>query len=138
MGNDRLKDKARQVQISYWVESANHDFDVAVTLFQNKKYDWCLFIGHLVIEKVLKAIFIDKNSSKIPPKIHNLVRLSELSNIEISESKKLLLDKVNDFHIATRYPDFKFKFYKTCTKNFTKIYFNNIKDLYKWLKSLIK
>jgi HEPN domain-containing protein len=49
MGNDRLKDKTRQAQISYWLESANHDFDVAVTLFQNQKYDWCLFIGHLAI-----------------------------------------------------------------------------------------
>ncbi len=55
MGNDKFRNKTRQAQISYWVDSANHDLDVAATLFQNKKYDWCLYIGHLVLEKKLKT-----------------------------------------------------------------------------------
>ena len=40
--------------IDYWLKSAAHDMEVAETLFQNQKYDWCLFIGHLVIEKSSK------------------------------------------------------------------------------------
>ncbi|MBU1262965.1 HEPN domain-containing protein [bacterium] len=35
--------------------------DVAETLFQNKKYDWCLFIGHLVLEKILKAFYVSRS-----------------------------------------------------------------------------
>ena len=66
--------------IEYWLKSAAHDMDVANTLFENKKYDWCLFIGHLVLEKVLKAHYV-KNYNKLPPKIHNLVRLTEISGI---------------------------------------------------------
>lgn len=31
--------------IDYWLKSADHDLEVAETLFQNQKYDWCLFIG---------------------------------------------------------------------------------------------
>lgn len=43
-------------QIYYWLESAAHDLEVAETLFKNQKYDWCLFISHLVIEKVLMSM----------------------------------------------------------------------------------
>ncbi|MBU1600083.1 HEPN domain-containing protein [bacterium] len=47
--------------IKYWLSSATHDMDVAETLFQNKKYDWCLFIGHLVLEKILKAFYVSRS-----------------------------------------------------------------------------
>ncbi|MEW6419598.1 MAG: HEPN domain-containing protein [Nitrospirota bacterium] len=71
----------KKEHIEYWLNSAEHDLDVAETLFQNKKYDWCLFIGHLVIEKVLKAFYV-RDTSESPPWIHNLLRLSE--NIDLS------------------------------------------------------
>ena len=132
MGNDRLKDKTRQAQISYWVDSANHDFDVAVTLFQNKKYDWCLFIGHLVLEKILKAFYV-KNVGEIPPRIHDLVRLADMAKIKLDEDTLEFLDGVNTFNISTRYPDEKLKFYKTCTHEFTNEQFERIKGIYKCL-----
>jgi hypothetical protein len=37
----------------------------------------------MVLEKILKAIFVDKNDNNLPPKIHHLVRLSELSKIKL-------------------------------------------------------
>ena len=39
--------------VEYWVETAEHDLPVAESLFKNGHYDWCLFIGHLVLEKML-------------------------------------------------------------------------------------
>jgi HEPN domain-containing protein len=41
--------------IKYWLNSADHDLDTAESLFSTGKYDWCLFLGHLVLEKGLKA-----------------------------------------------------------------------------------
>jgi len=38
-----LPDDVRIHQIDYWVNSANHDLDVAETLFKNGKYDWRRF-----------------------------------------------------------------------------------------------
>ena len=52
--SNKLKKAVRLTHIDYWLNSANHDLDVAETLFQNEKYDWCLFIAHLVLEKTLK------------------------------------------------------------------------------------
>jgi len=72
----------------------------------------------------------------MPPKIHNLVRLAELSKIEIDDDQKFLLDKINDFNIQTRYPDYKLEFYKQCNAEYTNEYLDKIKGCYKWLKSL--
>ncbi len=124
--------------VAYWLKSASHDLDTAGSLFKSKKYDWCLFIGHLVLEKCLKANFVYNNNNKVPPKLHNLVKLAELSNLNLTEKQRLFLDEVNDFNLEVRYPDYKLEFYKRCTKEFTEEYFNKIKELNKWLKSLLK
>ena len=41
--------------MKYWFESSDSDFDTMKVLFENHKNTWCLFIGHLVIEKLLKS-----------------------------------------------------------------------------------
>ena len=106
--------------IDYWLESAEHDLDVADTLFGNGKYDWCLFIGHLVLEKALKALYLRDTQNKLPPKTHNLVKLAEnTSTIKWTDEQKVFLDEINDFNLEVRYPDYKQMFYKQCTKKYT-------------------
>lgn len=126
-----------KLQINYWLESAAHDMEVAETLFKNQNYDWCLFIGHLVIEKVLKAFYV-RDKKEAPPWIHNLVRLAENTILQLSEEQLTFLANVNDFNIESRYPDYKFSFYKTCTKEFTEEQFSRIKEMYQWLLSQMK
>lgn len=128
----------KKEHITYWQKSAQHDLESAESMFKSKRYHWCLFVGHLALEKMLKAIFVDKNDNNIPPKTHNLVRLAELSKIELNDKQKFLLDKINDFNIQTRYPDYNFEFYKQCTKEFTAKYFKEIKEYFKWFNSLLK
>ncbi len=127
----------KKERIDYWLNSAAHDFDVAETLFNNKKYDWCLFIGHLVIEKVLKA-FYSRDTSESPPLTHNLVRLAENTTLSLSDEQKQLLGEINRFNVEIRYPDYKQVIYKLCTKEFTEEYFTKIKEMYKWLLSQMK
>jgi len=124
--------------IEYWIKSADSDLAAAEALFDSAKYDWCLFIAHLVLEKTLKAIFVHNNESKVPPKTHNLVKLAGLSSITLTDEQKLFLDEVNDFNLVTRYPDYKLNFYKLCTKEYADKYFNQIKEYYEWLKSHLK
>ena len=50
----------------------------------------------------------------------------------------MILDKINDFNIEVRYPEYKNEFYKLCTKEFAKENVNKIKELYRWIKSQIK
>ena len=128
----------QEEHIKYWLESAQHDLESAESIFDSGRYDWCLFIGHLALEKILKAVFVDRNDTNAPPKVHNLVRLAELSRIELGENQKFYLDQITDFNIQIRYPDYKLEFYKRCNKEYTKEYFTKIKEFYAWFSSLLK
>jgi HEPN domain-containing protein len=119
--------------IAYWLKSAEHDLESAETLFQHQRYDWCLFVGHLIIEKVLKAFFVRDNPKVPVPKIHNLIRLAGQTQLQLTSEQQDLLLEINQFNLKTRYPDYKFEFYKKCTLKFTQISFTKIKELYQWL-----
>lgn len=67
-------------QVAYWINSAEHDFEVAEALFANEKYDWCLFIAHLVLEKILKGCYV-KYRGQFPPRTHDLVRLVDMAGL---------------------------------------------------------
>jgi len=118
--------------IKYWVDSADHDLDVAESLFENAKYDWCLFIAHLVLEKTMKGLYV-KYKKDFPPRTHDLVRLSQIIGLDIDEDTLEFLDSVNTFNISIRYPDEKLRFYKLCTKTFAAENFARIKEIRKWL-----
>ena len=124
--------------IQYWVESAEHDLESAESLYLSGKYDWSLFIGHLVLEKVLKALYVRDNQNQLPPKTHNLVKLAENTNIVLTAEQKFFLDEVNDFNLEVRYPEYMRKFYKKCTKDFAESYFIRIKEMFQWIKSQLE
>ena len=126
-----------QEHVSYWLDSAKNDLRAAEQLFLSARYDWGLFIGHLVVEKTLKAYFVYKNDNKIPPKTHNLLKLAEMSDLPLTEDQKLFLDEVNDFNLEVRYPEYSSEFYKLCTGEFAEGYFTKIKEFITWLTSQI-
>lgn len=127
----------RSELIQYWVETANQDYNTMLHLFESKDYAWCLFVGHIVIEKLLKALYV-KNVDLNPPKIHDLLRLAEKTLIPISEEQEDLFDLITTFNISARYPDYKRTFYKKCDCEFTAINIGKIKELREWLLIVIE
>jgi hypothetical protein len=95
-------------------------------------------LGHLVLEKALKAHYVQGNENQMPPRIHNLVKLAERTTVPLSEELKLFLDEVTDFNLEVRYPGYKREFQRKCTREFCEKKFSKIKERYKWLKSLLK
>lgn len=124
--------------ITYWIESADDDLESAIANYDAKRYNWCLFIGHLILEKALKAFYVKHSNNLIPPKTHNLLKLAELSKLELTHEQAKFFADVNRFQIEARYAEFKIELYKIATEEFTLNNFNKIKEYYKWLKSLIK
>jgi len=59
-----------------WLAGARKDWEVAQSLFKLKHYAHALFLCHLVLEKVLKALVL-KRTKELAPQIHDLRRLSE-------------------------------------------------------------
>jgi HEPN domain-containing protein len=126
----------KKKQIKYWLESSDYDYKTMLALYDSKRYSWSLFIGHLVIEKLLKAYFVKVNSD-YPPLIHNLLRLAEKSDIELTDSHKEKLVTITAFNINARYDDFKMSFNRRCTPSFTKEWIEHIKELRIWILKLI-
>ena len=122
--------------INYWVESSNDDFETMLVMFNARKYSWSMFVGHLVIEKLLKALYVKENH-EFPPLIHNLLRLAEKCKIEISDEQKTFLVTVTAFNINGRYDDYKMSFQKKCTSEFSELWLSHIKTQRLWIKELI-
>ena len=118
--------------IEYWQKTAEHDYKTMCGLFKIKRYPDCLFFGHIVLEKILKAHIVKATKSNIP-KTHDLVRLAKISGLDLEKSELEYLKIVNRFNMRARYPDIKLNFYKYCDLNYTKINFEKIKKLYKKL-----
>lgn len=127
----------RKEIIQYWIDSSDVDFRAMDSLFVNGHYAWALFVGHLVIEKLLKAYYvkiIDVNA----PQIHHLLKIAEQTGFELSEDQKDFLLEVTTFNIKARYPDFKQRFYQKATKEFAGQYIQKIKEFKTWILNKIK
>jgi len=121
----------------YWRNEAKEALEVAGHLYEKEDYSYALFFGHLALEKLLKALFVERKNEHAPP-IHNLFRLSKLADIQVNENQKSTLMHVTTFNIEARYPDIQRSFRRKCTKEFTQIQMENIKELFAWLKTLKK
>ena len=122
--------------MKHWIESSDDDYDVMITLYKGEKYAWCLFVGHLVIEKLVKAIYSKRNSENPhAPKIHNIITIADKCNLELDDKKRDILGIINTFNIGARYDDYRKEFNNKCTKEYTDEQIKNIKELRKWLKT---
>jgi HEPN domain-containing protein len=126
----------KEKQIDYWLKSSDEDFDTMIAMYETKRNSWALFVGHLLIEKLLKALFVKINSD-YPPMIHNLLRLAEKCELELTEEQQIFLATVTAFNINARYDDYKMSFQQKCTAEYTKTWVENIKINRLWIKELI-
>ena len=107
-----------------------------IDLFHTKNYGWVLFIGHLVIEKLLKAYYTKVNKS-YPPMLHDLRRIGEKSGIVFDDNKLIMVETISQFNIRARYDDYKRNFYKLCTPEYTATWIENIKEIRLWIKTML-
>lgn len=121
----------RQKISNYWLKGANRDREVAEDLFKLKHYHWCLFMWHLVIEKVLKALIVQNNQEILPT--HDLVKLSKRTGLEFDQPQLEALTEATAFNLEARYDSYKNDFYKKATKEYAERWVNHLERLYQWL-----
>lgn len=133
----KLKPEKVKKLVKYWYDTAKHDFKTMNFLFEGKRYSDSLFFGHIILEKILKALVVQEKKEHAPL-IHDLIQLQENAKIKLSKEEVIFLNRVNDFNLRARYPEYKLDFYKKCDKNFTEENIKKIKQLYKKLCQKIK
>lgn len=116
-------------QVLFWRESAREDWDAAREMVRSGRRRHGLFFAHLALEKALKAL-VCRATSKVPPRIHNLVRLAELAHIEVNERQLDVLAEMNAFNIEGRYPD---TLATPPSEAEAKEYINRSMEVFEWL-----
>lgn len=118
---------------SHWIKTSDKDFNTMMHLYHSKDYHWSLFIGHIIIERLLKACIV-KETGKHAPFTHDLTTLASYTGFPFSEVQLDWLDTISAFNLNARYDSYKEAFYKKCTQEFTTEWIEKIKVLQSWIK----
>lgn len=122
--------------VQYWLTEAAEALHVADHLVEKGDYSYALFFGHLAVEKVLKALYVQRLREHAPP-VHNLLRLANAAGVEPDGWQTEAFITITAFNIEARYPDLNRAFRDKCTPGFTAHQMATIKEMFTWLRSLV-
>ena len=96
---DQIPADKLAVQIDYWKQGAASDLESAEDIVLNtKRYAAGLFFLHLALEKILKALYVHKQS-QYAPITHNLVSLVFKCGLTVEKQQEESLVAFNEFNI---------------------------------------
>ncbi len=129
-----MQDKIENIDkiVQHWIDASEKDFQTMQNLLRSGDYSWAMFLGHLVLEKLLKAHFV-KNQKKHALFTHDLLRLATKAELIFNDEIEEWLDDISTFNINARYDNYKQDFYKLCTKDFAKLWSERIEIIRQWL-----
>jgi HEPN domain-containing protein len=119
--------------LSVWRVSAAKSWDAAENLFEKSNFVESLFFAHLTLEKIIKAHWVKDNEENFPPRIHNLRRLTEQTQIPLLVEQIAFLEQMNTFQIEGRYPDYRFAIYQAFDGDAAGLILEKSKTLYQWI-----
>lgn len=118
---------------NHWINTSDKDYNTMINLYNSKDYHWSLFIGHIVIERLLKAAVVRKTANHAPF-THDLTKLAKISGQPFSDEWLDWMDTISTFNMNARYDIYKEAFYRKCTNEFTTEWIEKIKILRLWIK----
>ncbi len=94
---------AEEKDVKAWLDASRYDLATARALQKSRRYVYVLFTCQQSLEKLLKAL-VTAQTREFPPRIHNLLRLAELTGLEFSQEEKILLERLSLYYLQSRYP----------------------------------
>ena len=113
--------------------SSDYDLETAKHMHKSRRYVYVIFMCHMAIEKVLKAIAAEK-FRKTPPKTHNLLYLLIQIDVNIPQDIFEFILKINNVGVVTRYPEDFNKLLESYPKKISNHYLKQTKEAISWLK----
>ena len=92
-----------QKAVQEWLETSEYDIKTAEAMLETQRYLYVVFMCQQAIEKLLKAIYVQRKN-ELPPRTHNLLYLIDVLQIDIEDPDKNLFSQLNQFYLETRYP----------------------------------
>jgi HEPN domain-containing protein len=121
-----------------WIDSANYDLQTANAMYKAGRHIYVVFMCHLAIEKMFKACLSQKYPTDMPPKIHNLIVLSQRAGLSPPDNLKDFFQRMDNISIATRYPEDMRAIVKDFNKDTSKKILIDTRKLLRWLKQNLK
>lgn len=107
-------------------------------MFKAGRYLYVVFMCHLAIEKMLKAILAQKHPEDTPPKVHNLIHLAKKTALDLPDPLRDFFQRIDNVSVATRYPEDLRTLSKEFNQETAKRILNETKRPIKWLKQQLK
>jgi HEPN domain-containing protein len=121
-----------------WAETSNYDLRTAEAMYKAGRYLYVVFMCHLAIEKMLKAILAQKYPEEVPPKIHNLINLAQKTEVALPDHLKDFFQRIDNVSVITRYPEDLRTLAKEFNQETAKKILTETKRMIKWLKQQLK
>lgn len=83
--------------IDYWRTGAEEDIAAAGSLLEKEHLRHAPFFAHLALEKMLKAMVV-KATGDLAPRIHDLVRLAEITGLSLPDERQKFLADIQEHH----------------------------------------
>lgn len=66
-----MEEKLENIEktVKHWKDTSEKDYQTMQTLLKSGDYSWALFLGHLVLEKLLKAHYVKNQNIQYLPMI---------------------------------------------------------------------
>lgn len=131
----------RKEKYTYWLDISEYDMVTADSMFGSDRYLYVVFMCQQALEKLAKGLhcyFIDDNV----PRVHNisfiLNKVIDKLDIDVDEETFALCDRLAAYYLQGRYPSYKEKISKLINKDEAKEVLELSKEVFSWMKSLVK
>ncbi len=121
-------------EVKKWLNQSKYDFDTAKENFQNKRYNFVVFLCHQSVEKALKTLVVNKEKDPtVFFKSHSLIFLGKKA--KLPEKFHTFLRKLTPEYIVTRYPSEATEVpYELYDENIAKEYLDKTKEVLEWIE----
>lgn len=116
-----------------WIATADYDWTTAEHMFQSGRFLYVIYMCHLSLEKLLKAV-VAENQDPLPPRTHNLYHLIQLIGLKVPENFKKLFADLNAMSLPVRYPEDLEQLSMQYDKKVAEDYLKQTKECIQWLK----
>ena len=126
-----------QKTVREWTGISEYDLLTAEAMLKTKRFLYVAFMCQQAIEKILKAIYVQKKS-ELPPRTHNLLYLVDVLEISLEKEKLTLLSRLNQFYLESRYPGERLKLAKAVDKSKAQEILKKTKGVWKCLRQKLQ
>ena len=116
-----------------WLAQVDYDLATAERMLHAGRYIYVVFMSHMALEKVLKAL-VTEETQKLPPRTHNLIDLAQRAQVVLSQEQQDFIGKINNASVVVRYPDDLSEMVAQYPEAIVRDYFENARGLIAWIR----